>query len=290
MKKIRVGFIGLGLMGNPMAHNILKRGYPLFVYNRTIEKTKEFKSLGATVCNSPTLLAKECDVIISMITGPEDVKQVHLGKNGTINSAHPNLVVVDMSTIGPSAAREVGLELKKKGVQFLDAPVTGSTDKAIFGELSIFVGGEREVLEKVRGVLEAMGTNIVYMGENGFGQAQKLVNNLLVGLTTEALAEAFLLGERLGLKREKVADALQNVFAVSPSMKVKFPNIISNTFPTAFSVANIRKDLKLAIEEFGKKQNNLPSLALVERLYKKAMDMGYSKEDLSAVIKVLNKS
>lgn len=287
MSKLRVGFIGLGLMGNPMAKNILKKGFPLSVYNRTKQKCSDFKKLGVNIYDSPAQLAQNSDVVISMITGPKDVSQVYLGAQGVAKGAGKGLIAIDMSTIGPSAAKEVAKGLKKVGVNFLDAPVTGSTEKATTGELSIFVGGNEQILEKVKPVLEAMGTNIVYMGGSGFGQSQKLVNNLLVGLTTESLAEAFLLGESLGLKRAQVAQALQNVFAVSPGMKGKMPFMVNRKYPTAFSVSNIRKDLKLALDESAKTQKKLPLLKVAEQLYKIGMDLGYSNKDLSAIAEVL---
>jgi 3-hydroxyisobutyrate dehydrogenase-like beta-hydroxyacid dehydrogenase len=167
--------------------------------------------------------------------------------------------------------------------------VTGGTSGAMAGTLSIFVGGEKVVYEKILPVLEAMGNNIHYMGKSGLGQATKLVNNLIVGETTIALAEGFLLGESLGLKRKQIQEALENVFAVSPAMRAKMPSMVVNKFPVTFSVANLRKDLKLAKDE-GKASElgyALPSLRLSEKLYKKGMDNGIEGEDVAAVIKVI---
>jgi 3-hydroxyisobutyrate dehydrogenase-like beta-hydroxyacid dehydrogenase len=173
----KVGFIGLGLMGNPMAKNILKKGFSLTVYNRTKEKTVDLVSLGALVADSPAVLAKEVDVIITMVTSGKDVAEVLFGKNGVAQGAKKGLIVIDMSTIGPTTAKDISQKLHKHGIAFLDAPVTGSTPKAISGELTIFVGGEKEILDSVYGVLSAMGTNIVYLGQAGSGQAIKLINN-----------------------------------------------------------------------------------------------------------------
>lgn len=288
-KKLKVGFIGLGLMGGPMAKNIFKKGYPLSVYNRSSDKTKEFKKIGATVYNSPADLGANVDVVITCVTAPKDVREVLLGKQGVAQKAAKGTIVIDMSTIGPKAAREIGEDLAFVGIEFLDAPVTGGTVRAESGELTIFVGGEKRIFEKVREVLEAMGTDIQYMGQVGLGQAIKLVNNLIVGETIATLAEGFLLGEAMGLSRKKIVDSLQNVFGLSPNMRGKMPAMVANKFPVTFSVSNIRKDLKLALEEL-KKGSPLPLLKISEKLYKKGMDNGFGNEDLAAVIKVLEHS
>jgi 3-hydroxyisobutyrate dehydrogenase len=288
-KKLRVGFIGLGLMGSPMAKNILKAGYPLIVYNRTPAKTNELKKLGAEVGHSPAEVGARSDVVITMVTGPKDVRQVLLGRRGVSVNVDSSPIIIDMSTIGPTSAQEIAQDLKTMGLDFVDAPVTGSTNRAESGELTIFVGGNLKVVEEVTPILKTMGTDVIYMGPNGMGQAIKLVNNLIAGETVATLAEAFLLAERLKLSRKKVADALQNVFAVSPNMKLKMPNMTSNKFPTAFSVANIRKDLHLAQLELDN-PSTLPLLKTSEKLYKTGMKKGYGNEDLSAVIKVLEEN
>ena len=287
--QLKVGFIGLGLMGRPMALNLHKHGFLTAVYNRNVERTKEFKKLGIAVYSSPKLLASDVDVVVSCVTGPRDVREVFLGKNGVAAGAAKGLIGVDMSTIGAKAAAEIGADLKVMGVAFIDAPVTGGTSGASAGTLSIFVGGEKSIYEKILPQLEAMGTNIHYMGKSGLGQATKLVNNLIVGETTVALAEGFLLAESLGLKRKQVAEALENVFAVSPAMRTKMPSMIANKFPVTFSVANLRKDLKLAKDESAVSELGyaLPSLKLAEKLYKKGMDNGIGGEDVAAVIKVI---
>ncbi len=287
--KLKVGFIGLGLMGIPMAHNLHKAGFLTAVYNRSAAKTKEFEKLGVTAYSSPKLLAANVDVVVSCVTAPKDVREVYLGKNGVAVGAEKGLIGIDMSTIGSKAAAEIGADLKNMGVSFIDAPVTGGTGGAKAGTLAIFVGGEKAVYEKILPILEAMGNNIHYMGKSGLGQATKLVNNLIVGETTVALAEGFLLGESLGLKRKQIQEALENVFAVSPAMKSKMPSMVANKFPVTFSVANLRKDLKLAKDENKASElgYSLPSLNVSEKMYKKGMDRGVGGEDVAAVIKVI---
>jgi 3-hydroxyisobutyrate dehydrogenase-like beta-hydroxyacid dehydrogenase len=287
--KMKVGFIGLGLMGIPMAKNLHKAGFLTAVYNRNPKKAKEFENLGVTIYSTPHELAASVDVVVSCVTGPKDVHDVYLGKGGVAVGAQKGLIAVDMSTIGAKAAAEVGADLKQMGIVFMDAPVTGGTGGAEKGTLAIFVGGEKSIYEKILPVLEAMGNNIHYMGKSGLGQATKLVNNLIVGETTIALAEGFLLGESLGLKRKQIQEALENVFAISPAMKTKMPSMVANKFPVTFSVANLRKDLKLAKDE-NKGSDlgySLPSLNVAEKMYKKGMDSGVGGEDVAAVIKVI---
>jgi 3-hydroxyisobutyrate dehydrogenase-like beta-hydroxyacid dehydrogenase len=296
-KKLRVGFIGLGLMGVPMAMNLHKAGFLNAVYNRTPSKTKQFEKIGVTTYSSTKLLAANVDVVVSCVTGPKDVREIYLGKSGVAVGSHyaeaswdkAGLIAIDMSTIGAKAAAEIAADLKQMGVAFIDAPVTGGTGGATAGTLSIFVGGEKAIYEKILPILEAMGNNIHYMGKSGLGQATKLVNNLIVGETTIALAEGFLLGESLGLKRKQIQEALENVFAVSPSMKTKMPSMVANKFPVTFSVANLRKDLKLAKDENKASEMgySLPSLTVAEKMYKKGMDTGVGGEDVAAVIKVI---
>lgn len=281
---MRIGFVGLGLMGAPMAENILKAGFDLTVYNRTISKTKPLEKSGAKVSQGLEELGKSCDVVVTMVTGPKDVSDVckNLIKN------NKQLIIIDMSTIGPKAARKISqtLSSKSSNIQFIDAPVTGSTIKAISGDLTIFAGGDKKTFEKVKPVLESMGKDIFYMGQIGNGQAIKLVNNLLVGSGLVALSEAMLLAQSQGLKREDVARALSDVPAVAPFMKLKMPNMVKDNYPTAFSVDNMSKDLNLAEKETKK---SLPILKTTAKLYRKAKKNGWGDLDNSAVIKVLEK-
>jgi len=286
-KTTRIGFIGLGLMGNPMAKNLKKAGFDLRVYNRSKEKLEEFIQMGVAVYNSPAELAKDCDVVISIITGPEDVREVMIGPDGIIVGSHKDLIAIDMSTIGPSATSEISEKLAEAGVEFLDAPVTGSVAKATTGELTIFIGGREEVFEKVRPIFNAMGTNLQYMGKSSSGQAIKLINNLIVASTITTLAEGFLLADMMNLPREKVEQALSEVPALSFFMKLKLPNMVSGDFPAAFSIANMDKDLKLALNEVEKADSELEVLEKVEGYYEKGLTMGMADKDISAVLAVL---
>lgn len=288
--KHRVGFIGLGLMGNPMAKNILKKGFPLTIYNRTKEKTKELLSLGATSADSPGDLASQVDLLITMVTAGNDVEEILFGNQGAVYGAKKGFVVVDTSTIGPTAAKSIAKKLSSKHIDFLDAPVTGSTPKAISGELTIFVGGKKSVLEKTYTVLHAMGTNIVYLGSTGSGQAVKLINNYLLASYIEALSECMLLSDAMKLPRKKVVEALSQTPNLSPIMKLKFSNYIKDDFPLLFSLANMRKDLGLARSEMEQTKKYLPGLMQIESIYGKANeDTKLTSKDFSIIIKELEK-
>lgn len=287
-KKLRIGFIGLGLMGNPMAKNILSAGFTLNVYNRTLSKTNELQKLGATVYENPAELAQNSDVIISMITGGADVKSIYFGKKGIIEGATRGLILIDMGTIGVSAAKNIDTKLNKLGMHFIDAPVTGSVPKAITGELTIFVGGDEKIYKKIKPVLQSMGTAIHYMGASGSGQAIKLINNMLVAITIGATAEAMIFADAIGLPRQKVVEALSGVPAVSGFMQMKMRNMANNTYPLAFSFANMYKDVKLANTELGKKSKKiLPFLSQIEKIYADGMKKELAETDMSTLIKLL---
>ncbi|KKQ34461.1 MAG: 6-phosphogluconate dehydrogenase, NAD-binding protein [candidate division WS6 bacterium GW2011_GWA2_37_6] len=288
MSTLKIGFIGLGLMGNPMAKNILKNKFDLSVYNRTRSKTNELKKLGANVVGSPQELASKVDVLITMVTAGKDVEEVLFGKNGAMKAANKKLIVIDMSTIGPAAAKRIAKKLVKYKVPFLDAPVTGSTPKAITGELTIFIGGEKKVYEKVKPVLLAMGKDLHYMGQTPMGQAIKMVNNQLLAITIEAMAEGMILADKMGLDRAKVTEALSKAPVMSPMMNLKAKNYVTGSYPLFFSVANMKKDVNLALEELKSSKTNLPVLKKTASVYKSAMKK-YSNRDFSEVIRVLGK-
>lgn len=295
MSKLKIGFIGLGLMGEPMAKNILKKGFPLFIYNRTPTKTKSVQKLGAKVTSSPSELAVKVDVVITMVTAGKDVEQVLFGKDGVVSgvkkslpAGRQGLIVIDMSTIGKILAIEISKKLKKYGIGFIDAPVTGSTPKAISGELTIFIGGNKKTYEKIKDVLATMGTNLQYMGEVGSGQAIKLINNQLVASTITALAEGLVLADVLGLPRKKVQEALSAVPVMSAFMNLKIGNFVSNKFPLLFSASNMKKDVSLAQLEAKKAKKVLPLLSTVEKLYSNLIKKR-GNEDMSTIIKVIEK-
>lgn len=276
-------------MGNPMTKNLLKASFPVTVYNRTTLRTKELQKLGASVATSPAELAKNTEVIVTMVTAPKDVKDVLFGKNGVVKGARKGLIVIDMSTIGQKAAKEIGTKLGKQGIEFLDAPVTGSTPKAITGELTIFIGGKKLVYEKAKPVLMAMGKSLNYVGPIGSGQAVKLINNHLIAAAMVALSEGMQLADTMNLPRSVAAKALESSPIASPQMNLVMPNYVNKDFPLRFSIANLKKDLSLAVNEIKDVKKMFRMLSLTESLYKKALKENLGKEDYTAIMKIVGK-
>lgn len=285
-KKQKIGFIGLGLMGAPMAKNLIKNGYQLFIYNRSSSKTSSLKRLGAKVCRTPSEVGENSDIVITMITGPKDARKVLLGKDGVAEKLKSGGIVIDMSTIGPIAAKELAEDLSFCKIDFLDAPVTGSVPKAISGELTIFVGGNKATLDQAKLILEAIGKDIYYMGSSGSGQAIKMINNMIIAIGLVAVAEGMVLADKMGLSRKKVAQALENTPTLSPNMKMKIPYFITNKYPTAFSIANMDKDLKLALLEM-RGCGSLKLLKKAENIYRRAIKKGLAEKDISAIFEVI---
>lgn len=283
---MKIGFVGLGLMGNPMAKNLLKAGFYLTVYNRTAGKTKELGKLGAHTAPSPEELAKKSDVVITMITAGADVEEVLFGKKGIVKGTKKDLIIIDMGTIGPTYARKIAKKLQSYDIEYLDAPVTGSTPAAINGTLTIFVGGKKEIFEKVKTVFLGMGKTIHYMGPSGNGQAIKMINNFILASTFETLSECMLLADVMNLPRVKTAEVLKTVPASSPMMHLKLPNYVGGEFPLLFSMANMSKDITLALKELKKTNKALPTLRKMEQMYRKALKK-HANEDFTAIIKTL---
>ncbi len=283
---MKIGFIGLGLMGNPMSKNLLKAGFDVTVYNRTAAKTKELEKLGAHTAQSPQALATVTDVIITMVTAGRDVEDVLFGKKGVVKGAKKGLIIIDMGTIGPTYARKIAKKLQASGIEYLDAPVTGSTPAAISGTLTIFTGGKKEIYEKVKPVFLGMGKNLHYMGPSGNGQAIKMINNYILAATFEALSECMLLADFMKLPRGKTAEVLKTVPASSPMVQLKLPNYVTGDFPLLFSMANMSKDITLAMKEMQKAGKKLPLLPKMEKLYRQALKK-HAAEDFTAIVKIL---
>ena len=284
---MRIGFIGLGLMGVPMARNILAKWGDLSVWNRTPERATELISIGANMCNSASELARDSDIIITMVTAGEDVSSILFGTDGIADSLKPQSIVIDMSTIGVEWAVEIGTNLAKKWIHFLDAPVTGSTPKAITGELTIFIGGEEDIFHQAKPVLAMMGTNLQYMGKTGTGQAMKLVNNALVAYSMIGLSEAMKLGDAMGLSKDTLATVIKTLPVSSPYTAMKVDNFVKDDYPMMFSLANMAKDISLAHDEMEKSWKTLPMLTLADYLYTRWVEQGIGGLDVSAIGKVV---
>lgn len=287
MPDTRVGFVGLGIMGKPMAKNLIKAGFPLTVYNRTASRAEEFKSLGAQVAESPRGAAANADVVITIVTDSPDVRAVILGEGGVIEAVRPGSIVIDMSTISPQVTREIAEALKAKQAQMLDAPVSGGEKGAIEGTLSIMVGGEAETLERVRPVLMAMGKTITHIGPNGMGQVCKLANQIAVGLHNLSISEALIFAEKAGADPARVMQAIQGGAGNSWAFQNLAPKIIRRDFSPGFMVKLQQKDLRLVLDAADKLSLPLPGTALTHQLYQAVEARGLGDEGNHSLVKAL---
>ena len=282
-----IGFIGLGIMGRPMARNLLKAGHSLVVHSRSRGPVDEIVKAGAKAASSPKEVASQCDILITMLPNSPDVEQVVLGPNGIIEGARRGLIFADMSTISPIVSKKVGEALAAKGVAMLDAPVSGGEKGAIDGALSIMVGGDKAVFEKVLPIFQAMGKTITLLGPLGFGGFTKLANQIIVAVNLTALAEALTLGKKAGLDRELLLTALAGGLAGSKCLDQKKPNYVSNTYNPGFKVDLHYKDLGLIMDAASALGVPVPTTAVVQQLFNALRVKGRGGLDHSGVITLL---
>lgn len=245
---MKIGFVGLGIMGKPMAKNLLKAGYQLVVYDLVSAAVKEVAAAGAAPASSAKEVAQKTDVVITMLPNSPHVKAAVLGPNGVLEGAKPGMIIVDMSSIAPLAAKEVAAQAADKGVEMLDAPVSGGEPKAIDGTLSIMVGGKKEIFEKCQGILSKMGASVVLCGEIGAGNTTKLANQIIVALNIAAMSEALVLGAKAGVNPEIIYQAIRGGLAGSTVLDAKAPMVLSGNFKPGFRIELHIKDLANALE------------------------------------------
>ncbi|MDP2858908.1 MAG: NAD(P)-dependent oxidoreductase [Bacillota bacterium] len=263
---MNVGFIGLGIMGKAMATNLIKAGFPVTVYNRTKSKMDALVAMGAKPAGSPKEVAGQSDVIITMVSDTPDVEQVILGENGVIHGVKSGSIVIDMSTISATATRKIAEELAAKGVEMLDAPVSGGDKGAVAGTLSIMVGGSEKALERVTPVFNAMGKKITHMGPVGNGQVTKMCNQIACALTILSFAEAFVLAAAAGLDVDKVLEAISGGAAGSWSMSNYGPRVLKGDFAPGFMVKLHQKDMRLVMNFAREMGVALPGAAIAQQL------------------------
>ena len=285
----RIGFIGLGIMGRPMARNLMKAGFPLTVWNRSRPGIDELVSEGAAEGGSPADVARRSDVVITIVGDSPDVEEVALGTNGIIEGAHPGLVHIDMTTMSPQVTRRIAGRLAEAGAEMLDAPVSGGQQGAIEGTLSIMVGGKAETLERCRPVLAAMGGKIVYCGPAGAGQTVKLCNQIAVALTNLGACEALVFAARSGIDPRVMIEAVSAGAGDSWQLRNLAPRIVERDFRPGFKVAHQRKDLRLALEAAAAMAAPLPGTGLVAELFSKLEADGLGEEGTQALVKALEK-
>jgi 2-hydroxy-3-oxopropionate reductase len=280
----KIGFIGLGIMGRPMAKNLIKAGCKLVVYDKFVA-IDDIKALGAETASSNKEVASKGDVIITMLPNSPHVKEAVLGKDGVIEGVKSGAIVVDMSSIAPAASKEVAEALKAKGVSFLDAPVSGGEPKAIDGTLAIMVGGEKTAFEKVKPILEKMGSSVVLVGDVGAGNVTKLANQIIVALNIAAVSEAFTLAAKAGVDPKAVFEAIKGGLAGSTVMNAKVPMILDGNFKPGFRIELHIKDLQNALDTAHETGVPIPLTATVMETLQALKVDGFAANDHSAIVR-----
>lgn len=286
---LKIGYIGLGLMGKSIARNILKAGFPLVVHNRSRAAVNELVSEGAVEAFSPAEVAAQVDVIFTNLPDSPDVELVALGAQGIIAGAHPGLIFVDNSTIKPATARHIAAVLAEKGVQSLDAPVSGGDIGARNGTLAIMVGGPADAVEKVRPVFEAMGKIITHVGDAGAGQIAKAANQIMVAAQMVAMSELLIFAQKAGADPQKVVEAIRGGAAQCWTLDVKPPRLFAGNRQPGFKAYMQAKDLNIVQETAREYGIPLPSNAVDAQLFNAMIQNGLGNLDNSAVIEILEK-
>jgi 2-hydroxy-3-oxopropionate reductase len=285
---MNIGFIGLGIMGRPMAKNLIKAGYKLTVYDK-FAKFDDLTALGAAGAASNKEVASKSDVIITMLPNSPHVKEALLGEGGVIEGSRSGQIVVDMSSIAPEASQEVGAALQAKGVAFLDAPVSGGEPKAVDGTLAIMAGGDRQTFDTVKPILEKMGSSVVLVGGIGAGNVTKLANQIIVALNIAAVSEAFVLAAKAGVEPAKVFDAIKGGLAGSTVMNAKAPMILDGNFKPGFRIELHIKDLQNALDTGHSLNVPLPLTANVMETMQALKVDGLAASDHSAIVRFYEK-
>lgn len=273
-----VGLIGLGLMGKPMGQNLLKAGFQLLVWNRTKERADDLIREGAKWAANPRDVATQADVLITIVSDPAAVEHVLWGENGAMDGLRRGSVYIDSSTVSPELARRAARACSERGIDYLDAPVTGGTWGAEKGELVFMIGGKAEAFERAKPVLEAVGKRFFLLGPNGAGQTVKLAMNMILALEVEALAEGLALVKKAGVAGERLVEVMQSSMARAPVLDVKAPQILKNAYPPSFPLRLMHKDMRLALELAEKEGVPLPAGTAAYTTYTAVMKA--TKEDI----------
>jgi 2-hydroxy-3-oxopropionate reductase len=284
---MKIGYIGLGLMGKSIARNILKAGFHLVVHNRSQAAVKELVEEGAVSGNSPADVASQVDVVFTNLPDSPDVELVALGENGVIIGAHPGLIYVDNSTIKPATARHIAATLGKKGILCLDAPVSGGDIGARQGTLAIMVGGPADAVETVRPVFAAMSKTVTHVGDSGAGQIAKAANQIMVAAQMVAMGELLIFAKKAGADPQKVVEAIKSGAAQCWTLDVKPPRLFSGNRSPGFKAHMQAKDLNIILETACQYGIPLPSAAVDAQLYNAMLEMGMGNLDNSAVLGVI---
>jgi 3-hydroxyisobutyrate dehydrogenase-like beta-hydroxyacid dehydrogenase len=288
--KPTVGLIGLGLMGKPMGHNFLKAGFPLVVWNRSAAKADDLVRAGAKLGTNPRDVAAQADALFTIVSDPPALEEVLSGANGVFAGLRRGSIYIESSTISPDLARKTAATCAERGIDFLDAPVTGGTWGAEKGELLFMIGGKAETFERAKPVLEAVGKKFFLLGPNGAGQTVKLAMNLILALQVDALAEAIALVSASGVAGERLVEVMQASMARSGVLDVKAPLILKNEFPASFPLRVMHKDIRLALELAKQQGVTLPAAAAAYGTYSAVKDSSNDDPDFAAVARFWKKS
>lgn len=284
---MKIGFIGLGIMGKPMAGHVLQAGYELYVHNRSKQAVDELVSRGAIACHSPKEIAEKADVIITMLPDSPDVEQVALGDSGIIEGISANKIYIDMSSINPLVAKKIAERLEEKGVYMLDAPVSGGEIGAIEGILAIMVGGKQEIFDQVKPLLLTMGKSVTRVGEIGAGNIVKLINQIIVSINIAAVAEAFSFGKKAGVDLQKAYEAIKGGLAASRVLDTKIDLIIKEQYTPGFRVNLHEKDLRNAVAMGEEQGSSLVYTKQMLEMFRQLSEQGFGNEDHSALHRLL---
>lgn len=284
---MRVGFIGLGTMGAPMARNLLGAGFEVTVHNRTREREESLAEAGAARAANPAEAASGAEVVVTIVSDTPDVEEVLFGSAGVAEGAAPGAVVVDMSTVSPDATRAFGERLASREIGLVDAPVSGGSEGAEQGTLTVMVGGSPDDVERVHPVLEAVGSRVTHVGPSGAGQATKAVNQVIVGGTYQAVAEGMALGQASGLDMEMVLEAIGAGACRSWVLEHRAANMLEGRYPLGFRLALHLKDLRIALEAAGRAELRLPLAEMLAEVEARLSREGYGDEDVSAIARAL---
>jgi 3-hydroxyisobutyrate dehydrogenase-like beta-hydroxyacid dehydrogenase len=282
-----IGFIGLGIMGQPMALNLVKAGFPVTVFNRTRSKAEPLERAGAQVASSPAEAVRDAEAIVTIVSDTAAMEEVVCGKAGVLETIRPGAVLIDSSTISPTVSRRLACQLAGKGASMLDAPVTGSKHGAEKGELTFMIGGEREVLERVMPILKVLGKRHIHCGEQGLGLAAKLAMNCILATTLEIFAEGFVLATKAGVQPQTLLEIMQSSLARSAIVDFKAPFVFKGNFTPYFPLKLMHKDLELVMEAAYAQNVPMPATAAVKEVYGGAKALGKGDLDYAAVITFL---
>lgn len=282
-----IGFMGMGIMGRAMAANLIRAGYSVTVYNRTRERCRELEQMGAVVADSPAAMARGCDTVIGMLTGPEALEDLLFGDSGAAGEFGANTLFTNMSSVSPAFARDLGERLQASGCRYVDAPVSGSKKPAEDGTLVVLAGGESGDVEAMRPLFEVMGKKVVHCGPVGQGSMMKMAINLLLGTMMEGLAEMITLGRQGGLDTDTLLEVVTSGPLNCGLFGLKEPMLREGDFPAQFPLKHMSKDLKFVLDTAYEEGANLPTAHAVSQAYATARSLGHGDQDFAAVLTAL---